>query len=90
VGRSPGVGGLHVSHPARERLCEGGEGRLSQRILDDGKKFWMLFADLGNATSNSMYQRNGYTSVADAADMEFEDHAAGRQGWAAPQARRLA
>jgi predicted GNAT family acetyltransferase len=38
---------------------------LSQRILDDGKRFVMLFTDLANPTSNSIYQKIGYRPVCD-------------------------
>lgn len=46
--------------------------RLSQRILDDGKLFCTLYADLDNPTSNSIYQRIGYKAVADVVNVHFE------------------
>jgi predicted GNAT family acetyltransferase len=49
--------------------------RLSQRILDDGKQFCTLFADLNNPTSNSIYQRIGYTAVADVVELDFQSEA---------------
>jgi predicted GNAT family acetyltransferase len=49
---------------------------LSQRILDAGKQFCTLYADLGNPTSNSIYQRIGYTAVADVVQLDFEREAA--------------
>jgi uncharacterized protein len=39
--------------------------RLSQHLLDSGFKFCTLFTDLGNPTSNSIYQRIGYTPICD-------------------------
>jgi hypothetical protein len=38
---------------------------LSQLILDSGKKYCMLFTDLANPTSNSIYQKIGYRPVCD-------------------------
>lgn len=38
---------------------------LSQLILDEGKAFCTLFADLANPTSNSIYQKIGYRPVCD-------------------------
>lgn len=34
--------------------------RLSQELLDAGKRFCMLFADMANPTSNGIYRRIGY------------------------------
>ena len=38
---------------------------LSQKFIDEGLKFCFLFTDLGNPTSNSIYQRIGYKQVSD-------------------------
>lgn len=38
---------------------------LSQRLLDAGWTFCALFTDLGNPTSNSIYQKIGYKPVCD-------------------------
>jgi predicted GNAT family acetyltransferase len=46
--------------------------RLSQRILDDGKQFCTLYTNLANPTSNSIYQKIGYTRVADIVDVDFQ------------------
>jgi len=46
--------------------------RLSQRVLDDGKLFCTLYTDLSNPTSNSIYQKIGYTPIADVIEIEFE------------------
>lgn len=43
----------------------------SQRALTTGYEFCCLYTDLGNPTSNRIYQRIGYTPVADAADWEI-------------------
>lgn len=41
---------------------------VSQRALDAGYRFCFLYTDLANPTSNAIYQRLGYTPVADVAD----------------------
>jgi len=38
---------------------------LSKALLDSGKTFCCLFADLSNSTSNRLYQRIGYVRVCD-------------------------
>ena len=38
---------------------------LTQRLLDDGRAFCTLFTDLGNPTSNKIYQRIGYRPILD-------------------------
>ena len=58
--------------------------RLSQRILDDGKEFWTLFANAANPTSNGIYQRIGYRAIGRVVDLHFscraEDRSAGTAG----------
>ncbi len=44
---------------------------LSQKLLDDGRKFCFLYTDLANPTSNHVYQKIGYESVADATVYSF-------------------
>lgn len=44
---------------------------LSQHLLDQGHTFCALFADLGNPTSNSIYQRIGYRPVVDFGEYYF-------------------
>lgn len=39
--------------------------KLSQTILDEGKKYCFLFTDLANPTSNRIYQRIGYKPIID-------------------------
>ena len=44
---------------------------LSQRILDEGWAFCTLFTDLGNPTSNKIYQQVGYRPVCDFSEIRF-------------------
>jgi predicted GNAT family acetyltransferase len=44
---------------------------VSQRLIDDGRQFCALFADLDNPTSNHIYQAIGYEPVADIAVYRF-------------------
>jgi predicted GNAT family acetyltransferase len=46
--------------------------QLSQKILDYGRQFCTLYTDLGNPTSNRIYQRIGYQQIADVVDIHFE------------------
>ncbi len=46
---------------------------MSQRLLDQGRKFCFLYTDLANPTSNSIYQRIGYRPVCDSAHYTFEE-----------------
>lgn len=39
--------------------------QLSQKILDSGKKYCLLYTDLLNPTSNNIYQKIGYQPVCD-------------------------
>jgi hypothetical protein len=45
---------------------------LSQRLLDEGKRFCGLYTDLANPTSNSIYRKIGYVPVADVIDIHFD------------------
>ena len=45
---------------------------LSQRLLDQGRRFCFLFTDLANPTSNAIYERIGYVRVAESAMIAFE------------------
>lgn len=45
---------------------------LSQRLLDSGKKFCVLYTDLLNPTSNSIYQKIGYRPVCDWDNYSFQ------------------
>ena len=44
---------------------------LSQKLLDDGRKFCFLYTDLANPISNHIYQRMGYEPVTDATVYSF-------------------
>jgi predicted GNAT family acetyltransferase len=44
---------------------------LSQRLLDEGKRFVTLFTDLANPTSNSIYQKIGFRPVSDFIEYAF-------------------
>ena len=44
---------------------------ISGQALDEGKHFCTLYTDLGNPTSNSIYQKIGYQPVADIMDVNF-------------------
>ena len=43
----------------------------SQRALDSGYRFCCLYTDLGNPTSNDIYQRVGYRRVCDVVDYDL-------------------
>lgn len=45
--------------------------KLSQKMLDEGRKFCFLYTDLSNPTSNSIYQKIGYRPVSDAVHHNF-------------------
>ena len=45
---------------------------LAQRILGEGKEFCTLYADLANPRSNSIYQKIGFTAVADVVEMDLD------------------
>ena len=44
---------------------------VSQAMLDEGKAACFLYTDLGNPTSNKIYQEIGYTPVCDADIIRF-------------------
>lgn len=46
---------------------------LSQLLLDEGRKYCFLFTDLGNPTSNHIYQAIGYEPVCDVDMYAFDD-----------------
>lgn len=48
---------------------------LSQKILDDGKDFCVLYTDTKNSTSNSIYKKIGYREISDSLHVLLkEDH----------------
>ena len=44
---------------------------LSQKLLDDGRKFCFLYTDLANPISNHVYLKIGYEPVTDATVYSF-------------------
>jgi hypothetical protein len=48
-----------------------GVAALSQKLLDEGRKFCFLYTDLANPISNHVYQRIGYEPVTDATVYSF-------------------
>lgn len=46
--------------------------KLSQSILDEGKKFCFLFTDLANPTSNKIYMDIGFKPIMDVDEYRFE------------------
>jgi GNAT superfamily N-acetyltransferase len=50
---------------------------LSQSVLESGRRFCCLYADLAHPTSNSIYARMGYRPVADIVDYAFGEPSRG-------------
>ena len=44
---------------------------LSQRLLDEGRRFCFLYTDLANPTANAIYVRIGYEWVCESAELHF-------------------
>ena len=44
---------------------------LDGRLFEGGRRFCFLYTDLGNPTSNAIYERIGYRRVADSAEIVF-------------------
>lgn len=44
---------------------------VSQRMLDSGSSYCVLYTDLSNPTSNAIYQRLGYYPIADVRDVDL-------------------
>jgi predicted GNAT family acetyltransferase len=44
---------------------------LSQKLLDEGRKFCFLYTDLANPISNHVYQKIGYEPVVDSTAYAF-------------------
>lgn len=57
----------------RRGYAAAGTAALSRQLLDAGLRFCFLYTDLANPTSNSVYQRIGYSPVADVMDYDFEE-----------------
>jgi hypothetical protein len=45
---------------------------VSQRMVDEGRRFCFLYTDLANHTANKIYRAIGYVPVADALMLRFE------------------
>ena len=45
---------------------------LTQKMLDSGKRFCVLYTDLANPTSNKIYQKLGYREIAESSLYSFE------------------
>jgi uncharacterized protein len=45
---------------------------LTQRLLDEGRRFVFLYTDLANPTSNSIYRKIGYRPVCDVDQYRFD------------------
>jgi uncharacterized protein len=59
-----GIGGVYTPRELRRQgYASACMAALSQRLLDEGYQFCMLFADLSNPTSNALYQRIGYAAI---------------------------
>jgi len=48
--------------------------KLSQVILDKGFKKCVLYTDMANPTSNSIYQKIGYQPICDSVMLKFVQH----------------
>jgi predicted GNAT family acetyltransferase len=66
TGNGAAIGGVYTPPPLRgmgyATSCVAG---LSRLLLDSGKQFCVLFTDLANPTSNSIYPKIGYAPVCD-------------------------
>jgi uncharacterized protein len=78
-GRTPRgarVGYVYTPPELRRRGYAGAcVAELSQRLLDSGLDFCMLYADLSNSTTNALYQRMGYRPIGDVRDYHFDTEA---------------
>jgi len=76
VGR-PTENGISVSavytpkHLRKKGYASATVAHLSQKMLDSGKKFCVLYTDLSNPTSNKIYQNVGYQEVSDSKHFLF-------------------
>jgi len=66
------VGGVYTLKEHRQKgYATALVSELSQNILNFGKKFCILYTDLSNPTSNSIYQKIGYKPVVDSISYSF-------------------
>jgi hypothetical protein len=67
------VGGVYTPPELRRRgYATSCVAELSRNILQTDKKFCMLYTDLANPTSNSIYKKIGYKEVCDSAQHSFK------------------
>ena len=75
IGTTPNgvrIGAVYTpDHLRRRGYATALVGEVSQRALDDGKRFCFLFTDLSNPISNSIYPKVGYRAVRDYRDFAF-------------------
>lgn len=68
------VSGVYTPKHLRKRgYASAVVAHLSQKMLDAGKKFCVLYTDLANPTSNKIYQDVGYREVSDSKHFLFEE-----------------
>jgi predicted GNAT family acetyltransferase len=67
------VGGVYTPPELRSKgYATSCVAELSRNILRSGKEFCMLYTDLANPTSNSIYKKMGYKEVADSVQYTFD------------------
>jgi len=67
------VGGVYTPPELRHRgYATSCVAELSRNILQSGKEFCMLYTDLANPTSNSIYKKIGYKEVCDSVQYTFK------------------
>lgn len=68
------VGGVYTPPASRKNgYASAVVAHLSQKMLDSGKKFCVLYTDLSNPTSNKIYQNVGYREVCDSKHFYFAE-----------------
>jgi predicted GNAT family acetyltransferase len=66
------IGPVFTPKPVRGRgYARALTAALSQHLIDDGRRFCLLYTDLTNPTSNYIYEQIGYEPIADAAEYRF-------------------
>ena len=74
-GRTPNsirVGYVYTPRELRGRgYASATVAEVSQRMLDSGLRFCVLYTDLSNQTSNAIYQRIGYQVVQEVSDFDI-------------------
>lgn len=67
------IGGVYTPSALRVRgYASACVAALSQFLLDSGKQFCNLYTDLSNPTSNSIYQKIGYSPICDCLEYTFK------------------